>query len=149
MKHLKILLQPVIGVAIFALLLLSCESESDRVIEIERILIVAQIEAVPEGAQYISTIGEEIEYKYRVRLKSLSKNVYYYTNYKHEVGDTLLSSKEFIRQEVDGRSELKEELKVTNEKLDSLTTAHNSMSFQYGLMVDFYEKEIIEKRKEN
>lgn len=55
----------------------------------------------------------EKNYRYKVKLGSNSGEIYYYTNYKHEVGDTLVSSYEFFDAKENS-------IKQKNELIDSL-----------------------------
>jgi len=103
MKQFKLML------ALFAIAILSsCGPEGDA--SIEQNLVVDQIEATNNSG--CQDCLESI-YSYRVKLKANSGNVFYYTNYKHEVGDTLLSIFEFT----DSRDGI---IKTTENQRDSL-----------------------------
>ena len=138
MKQFKLIL-----FAIAATTLVSCdggESSIEQTLLVEQVNINNNLKEKDCSQCSVSDI-----YKYRIKIKSYSGATYYYTDYKHEVGDTLLSSKMFIQQEVEDRAALKNEVIKLRRANDSLIDANNTMKFQYDLMVDFYEKNVISK----
>jgi len=138
MKQFKFLL-----VAIAPLVFASSCVEKTHV---EEVHVVEQVNVVEKPSPDCSGCGIENRYKYNMKIKTYSGTAYFYSNYKHEVGDTLLSSKMFIQQEVEERSRLKNEVIRLQALNDSLIKSNNTMKFQYELMYDFYEKNIINKR---
>jgi hypothetical protein len=139
MKQFKLVL-----VALAAMVLVSCEEGES---EIEQTLVVEQVNI--NGGDIdkdCDQCGLKNQYKYKIKIKSNSGETYYFTDYKHEVGDTLLSSKMFVQQEVEDRAALKNEVARLQKVNDSLVEANNTMKFQYDLMVDFYEKNVINKK---
>ncbi len=98
-------------------LLTSCTSVGDA--SVENTLVVEQVKSNVEDKQCTSCLQNK--YTYRIKLTTNSGNLYYYTNFKHEVGDTLLSIFEFT----DHREKL-----VKNERQinDSLTEAYNKVA---------------------
>ncbi|MEK6828803.1 MAG: hypothetical protein AABY15_01665 [Nanoarchaeota archaeon] len=105
MKNLNLLI-------ISLLFLTSCTDEG--VSTVEKTLVVEQIEV---NAETSCENCLEKEYRYRVKINSNSGEVYYYTNYRHEVGDTLVSSFEFADAS-------KDELKEKTYEVDSLREAN-------------------------
>lgn len=96
-------------ILLIAIALTSCDGEGEA--SIEKTIVVEQIEANEINNQCNGCLQNS--YSYRVKLTSHSGNVYYYTNYKHEVGDTLLS----IFEITDNRDGI---IKTTENKIDSL-----------------------------
>lgn len=92
-------------------LLASCTSAGDA--SVEKTLVVEQVKANEKTVNCNTCLQNE--YAYRVKLKTHSGSLYYYTNYKHEVGDTLVSIFEFT----DSRDVV---IKMTEFKLDSVIT---------------------------
>jgi len=86
MKQFKLL-----SVLLVAILFTSCGPEGEA--SIENSLVVEQVEKTVESSNCSDCL--QSIYPYRVKLKTNSGSVFYYTNYKHEVGDTLLSIFEF------------------------------------------------------
>jgi len=78
--------------AVIGLLSLASCTDEGRA-EIENNLVVELIKKNELNKECSSCFQNN--YEYRVRLKSESGAVWYYTNYKHEVGDTLVSIFEF------------------------------------------------------
>jgi len=115
--------------------------------EIEEFVVVEQVTVTEDVDKDCGGCGISSKYKYKMKFKTYSGYSYYYSDYKHEAGDTLLSSKMFIQQEMEDRANLILEVKELNRVNDSLVEANNTMSFQYDLMVSFYEKSIINKEK--
>jgi len=124
---------------------LSCEDYS----VIEKDVVVKRVESLGEGS----------EYKYKVEINnSGGAGVYYYTNYKFEIGDTLVSSRQFIHKEAEARGAdrvrkdteieiLKSQIDTMKNIIDSLSRDLHSMTFQYKLMLDLYERNIISLKK--
>lgn len=86
--------------------------------EIENTLVVEQVNT--NSASECSDCLEST-YKYCVKLKSHSGEVYYYTNFKHEIGDTLVSIFEFT----DSRESI---IKKDRNLIDSLQEANVKLS---------------------
>jgi len=86
MKSLKLL-----SIIFAALLLTSCGPEGKA--SIEKSLVVEQVNKNSKDVNCSDCLRSV--YAYKVKLKTNSGSVYYYTDYKHEVGDTLLSIFEF------------------------------------------------------
>ena len=105
MKQFKLVLALLI-----AIVFTSCDDTGDA--SIEKTLVVEQVKTT-ENTANCSTCLTNI-YKYRIKLKTNSGNVFYYTDYKHEIGDTLLSIFEFT----DSRDGI---IKSTEYKLDSIS----------------------------
>lgn len=111
MKQFKLAL-----VLLASVVLTSCGPEGEA--EIENNLVVQQVEKTKSNSGCESCL--ENSYAYKVRLKSYSGDVYYYTDYKHEVGDTLLSIFEFT----DSRDGI---IKSTEATLDSVIVENGKM----------------------
>lgn len=119
MKQFKFLL-----VAFAAITLTSCMEES----EIEKTIMVEKVETNDKNNAPCSDCPEDT-YDYKIKLKSESGKVYYYTNFKHEVGDTLISIFEFKdngekatkakQYEVDSLVELNKKILKKNEELET------------------------------
>lgn len=143
----------VIFLCLSVALLSSCVHENDA--EIIESVVVEQVNVLPESDKNCEkqTCDPEDIYRYKIKLQTSDGTAYYYTNYKHEVGDTLMASEIFIQHEVAERSELKEEIKRLQRTNDSLTESNITMQFQYDLMLMFFENKIIpeeiEKSKKN
>lgn len=99
MKKLRVL-----SIALLALFMLSCEDAT-----IEKRVIVEKVD-----------FSDRDDYKYKVTLFSSGEDVHYYTNYKHQVGDTLVSLYEFT----DNREVV---LKSQVRRADSLQEVVNSL----------------------
>lgn len=98
-------------------MLSSCGPEGDA--SIEQSLVVDQIEKAKKQSNCESCLQNR--YSYRIKLKTNSGNVFYYTDYKHEVGDTLLSIFEFT----DSRDGI---IKQREAVVDSLETVNHRLS---------------------
>ncbi len=131
--------------AIIAMAFTSCEEEASR---IEKILVIEQVNAnddvKEEGCRNCNTSDT---YKYEVKIRSYNGNTYYYTNYRHEVGDTLLTSNMFIKQNIEERAALGREVSRLKKVNDSIVSVNRTMKFQYELMIDLYEKNIIQNKQ--
>lgn len=84
-------------------------------------------------------ILEGKSHKYQVKLKSRvnEKDVYYYTNYRHQVGDTMVVLTEFF-----GKKDA--ENKILKVRIDSLSKALDKANYYLELLnekVIFSEKE--------
>ena len=124
-----------------AVVLSSCE---DSVSMIEKTLVVEQVNANDDVKEEdCGQCSTSDKYKYEVKIRSYSGTTYYYTNYKHEVGDTLLTSGMFIKQEVEERAGMKNEIERLKDKNDSLKEVNVTMKFQYDLMLQFFEDRVI------
>ena len=108
MKQFKLVLALLIAVSFT-----SCSEVGDA--SIEQSLVVEQIKT-NSATNCQGCLASA--YSYRVKLKTHTGNLYYYTNYKHEVGDTLLSIFEFT----DSRDGI---IKTREAMLDSITTVNN------------------------
>jgi len=103
--------------AVIGLLLLSsCTDEGEAAIENN--LVVEQIRANEVNNQCVDCLQNN--YKYRVKLESTYGTIWYYTNYKYEVGDTLISVFEFT----DNREVV---VKKTEMVLDSVQEANTKL----------------------
>ncbi len=100
------------------LIMLTITSCGPSVSEIENTLVVEQVNT--NSASQCSDCLESL-YKYCVKLKSNSGEVYYYTNFKHEIGDTLVSIFEFT----DSRESI---IKKDRNLIDSLQEANAKLS---------------------
>ncbi len=78
-------------IVISLLLLTSCTDEGSAIIE--NTLVVERVESTVQSSDCSDCLHNN--YTYIVKLKSISGSVYYYTNFKHEIGDTLVSIFEF------------------------------------------------------
>lgn len=105
MKKFKLVLVLLVG-----LTFTSCSDVGTS--EIEKDLVVEKIESTKNNDQCSDCLQNS--YSYRVQLQTKSGHVYYYTDYKHEVGDTLVSIFEFT----DNREGV---IKKNEYALDSLT----------------------------
>lgn len=117
MKQFKFLL-----FAIAAIALTSCNDTA----EIEKTIVVEKVETNNKSNHNCGNCPES-KYDYKIRIKSESGDVYYYTNFKHEVGDTLISIFEFKdngnkavknkQHELDSIVDLNSKLQKKNEEL--------------------------------
>jgi hypothetical protein len=131
MKQFKLALVLLIAVAFT-----SCSDEGEA--SIEKSLVVEQVKSTGNsGCQSCL----ESAYSYRVKLKTHTGSVYYYTNYKHEVGDTLLSIFEFT----DSRDGI---IKTTEAKLDSVTTL-NAKTQKKNAELELYNSLLMNIIQEN
>ena len=104
MKQFKLL-----SILLLAVFFTSCSEVGDA--SIEQSLVVEQVKT-NSATDCQGCLASA--YSYRVKLKTHTGNLYYYTNYKHEVGDTLLSIFEFT----DSRDGI---IKTTEALLDSVS----------------------------
>jgi len=111
MKQFKLVLVLLVG-----LVFTSCNDVGTA--EIENDLVVEKVESTKNNDQCSDCLQNS--YSYRVQLKAKSGDVYYYADYKHEVGDTLLSIFEFT----DSRDGI---IKTTEAKLDSVITLNSKI----------------------
>ena len=111
MKKIKLVL-----VLLAGLTMTSCGPEGEA--SIEKDLVVDKVETT-NASNDCSTCLQNT-YNYKVTLKSHTGNVYYYTDYKHEVGDTLVSIFEFT----DNREGV---IKKREYVIDSLSTVNNKL----------------------
>lgn len=134
---------------VLALLIVALTSCSETgLAKVEQTLVVEQVNINENVDKDCSQCNIGYKYKYNMKIRTHSGSIYYYTDYKHEVGDTLLSSNMFIQQEVESRSNMKNEITNLQKINDSLMESNNTMKFQYDLMVSFYEKNVINKKDE-
>ncbi len=101
--------------AISLLLLTSC---TDEAAIIEKTLVVEMVESTVQTSDCSDCLHNN--YTYKVKLKSISGSVYYYTNFKHEIGDTLVSIFEFT----DNREGV---IKKTEMVMDSVKEANTKL----------------------
>lgn len=104
-------------ILLIAIALTSCGEAGEA--SIENTLVVEQIKANENATNCSGCLQNS--YKYRVQLTSHSGSVYYYTNYKHEVGDTLVSIFEFANNResiIKHREYMLDSLTTVNQKLD-------------------------------
>jgi hypothetical protein len=109
MKKFKLVLVLLVG-----LVLTSCNNEDAS---IEKSLVVEQVNT--NGSPGCSDCLAA-KYKYRIKLKTYSGSVSYYTDYKHEIGDTLVSLYEFT----DNREGV---IKQGESALDSLSYVNKNL----------------------
>jgi hypothetical protein len=104
MKQFKLVLVLLVG-----LVFTSCSPEGEA--SIEKSLVVERVEQTVASSNCSDCL--QSVYSYRVKLKANSGSVFYYTDYKHEIGDTLISIFEFT----DSRDGI---IKTTESQRDSL-----------------------------
>lgn len=119
MKKIKIFLTLAIAFTI-----VSCNEAGDA--SVESNLVVEQVQVNNEDGNCPSCLVNS--YKYRVKLETNSGSIYYYTDYKHEAGDTLLSIFEFtdkreriiknMEVNADSLIEINSELEKKNNELE-------------------------------
>jgi len=117
MKKLLFILSTVIA-------LTSCTGVGDA--SVESTLVVEQVKLNEKNTNCSTCLQNN--YSYRIKLKSHTGSVYYYTNYKHEIGDTLVSVFEFK----DNREKIikNKELDIKNIKLKVDSTIEVNTNLQ-------------------
>lgn len=78
-------------ILILSALFSSCTGEGAA--SIEKSIVVEQVNLTKKRSDCSTCLQNS--YSYRVKLKSHSGEIYYYTDFRHDVGDTLLSVFEF------------------------------------------------------
>lgn len=92
-----------------SMFVMSCSSD----VTIENTIVVEQVD-----------VSDREDFLYKVKLQNACSEcgeVFYYTNYKHQVGDTLVSIFEFT----DNRESL---LKIERSKLDSISVENQNLN---------------------
>lgn len=90
--------------------------------------------------------SDDPDYDYMVTLNGNGPGqIVYYTDYKYQVGDSLMGVDEFIQKEVDDRLAIKAENELLKHKLDSVKSELNSMKFEHNLMVKYYQENILKR----
>ena len=136
MKNLKLF-------SIVSLIIFMSSCSEQVVSNIEKTLVVEQIEA---NLDVNCDNCLEKDYRFKVKLRSQSGEVYYYTNYKHEVGDTLISSFEFYdtkKNDVRERDNIIDSLVDVNEKLNK---KNESLSLHNELLLGIIQENAVKQK---
>ena len=125
-------------ILILSALFSSCTGEGAA--SIEKSIVVEQVNLTKKRSDCSTCLQNS--YSYRVKLKSHSGEIYYYTDFRHDVGDTLLSVFEFN----DDRDMMRINFKKTQ---DSLIFENNKLSKKVDELLKYNEilLNIIESKK--